>query len=283
MARLDPQQRAREYRQRHRDDGWTRTKGRSCKQLERKADRAERIASQPDQTSPMEVVDALPDPTSEYLGRSLVERAPGGFRSSVNTAIQLADDSIVWSSMVMEDPPIPVSFAPLRTWPCGTGASLPASISHNSTGQLWCVDQGDSMLYLMGPTGASVLHVDVVATYGSPGGNSIGGIHCMPAVSDFCWWYYGPAVGSGNRLILHNAGGGAPSQFAVGTWISSAGFNGVATNSNGTRIYTTDNQGNEIERFDNTPAHLGSGRAERHLPGRGRQYLGLGLAATLGA
>jgi hypothetical protein len=214
MARLDPQQRAREYRQRHRDDGWTRHERHRLKQLERKADRAERLASQPDQTSPMEVVDALPDPTSEYLGRSLVERAPGGFRSSVNTAIQLADDTVIWSAMVMEDPPPPAGFAPLRTWAVGGASSLPSSLSAKTTGDLWIVDQQASRIWLYTAAGAFSASIDVVGSFGGPGGVLIGGVDV--AADNLFWWFYNAGSASpNNRAYLQNADGTSASNFAV--------------------------------------------------------------------
>jgi hypothetical protein len=257
---LDPQQRAREYRQRHREDGWTRNEKQKLKQLERKADRAERLASQPDQTSPMEIVDTLPDPTSEYLGRSLVQRAPGGFRSSVNTAIQLADDSIAWAEMVMEDPPVPIGFAFLRAFPVGTAGSFPTSISNKSTGDLWVMDQGDSKMYLASATGSVLGNIDIIATFGSPGGNLIGGIDV--ASDNVFWWFYNQGPTSpGNKAYAHNADGTSAGSFATSTISAlhaTGEFIAVALNAARTVVYLTDPQDNEVERWSNAGTRLGA-------------------------
>jgi sugar lactone lactonase YvrE len=209
----------------------------------------------------MEVVDALPDPTSEYLGRSLVQRAPGGFRSSVNTAIQLADDSIVWSSMVMEDPPLPTDFAPLRTWLVGGASSLPASISVKSTGYLWIVDQQGSRIWHHSGAGGLSGSIDVVASFGGPGGVLLGGIDVAP--DDVFWWFYNAgSVSPNNRLYAHLADGTASSNFAVSSVIMAPNwqtgeFHAVALNSTRTVIYTTNPyQANSVERFSNGGTYL---------------------------
>lgn len=262
MAKLDPQQRAREYRQRHRDNGWTRNEKQKLRQLERKADRAQRTAEQPDQTSPMEVVDALPDPTSEYLGRSLVQRAPGGFRSSVNTAIQLADDSIVWSTMVMEDPPLPTGFAPLRAWAVGGAASTPSSLSAKTTGDLWIVDRQGSKIWLYTALGVFTgTGVDVIGSFGGPGGDYIGGVDV--ASDNVFWWFYNAANFSpNNRAYEHNAAGTNVGSFGVSAAIIPSdidhlGLTAVALNAGRTVIYVTNPyQANSVERFTETGTHL---------------------------
>jgi hypothetical protein len=259
MAKLDPQQRAREYRQKHRDDGWTRNEKQKLKQLERKANRAERLASQPDQTSPMEVVDTLPDPTSEYLGRSLVQRAPGGFRSSVNTAIQLADDSIAWAEMVMEDPPVPTGFAFLRTG-FTSGTIFPTSISHTSTGDFWLMDQGDSQIYHVSSTLGLISGIGVISTFGSPGGSLIGGVD-VASDNVFVWFYNQGSTSPGNKAYTHNADGSLALSWttpAISALHASGEFIAVALNASRSVIFLTDPQGNEIERYSNAGTHLGT-------------------------
>jgi hypothetical protein len=256
MAKLDPQQRAREYRQKHRDDGWTRNEKQKLKQLERKANRAERLASQPDQTSPMEVVDTLPDPTSEYLGRSLVQRAPGGFRSSVNTAIQLADDSIAWAEMVMEDPPVPTGFAFLRTG-FTSGTIFPTSISHTSTGDFWLMDQGDSQIYHVSSTLGLISGIGVISTFGSPGGSLIGGVD-VASDNVFVWFYNQGSTSPGNKAYTHNADGSLALSWttpAISALHASGEFIAVALNASRSVIFLTDPQGNEIERYSNAGTH----------------------------
>jgi hypothetical protein len=155
---LDPAQRAREYRQRHRDDGWTRNETQRLRELERKAKRAEKLASQPDQTSPMETVDALPDPTADFLGRSLVLRTPGGFRSSVNTAIQLADDTVVWQQMQQEDAAFTVAW--VRNFgTAGSGGAntwRPVSVDYTNTGDVWVCDNGNHQFKRFTAAGGTV-------------------------------------------------------------------------------------------------------------------------------
>lgn len=254
MARLDPSQRAREYRQRHRDDGWTRNEKQRLKQLERKANRAEQLASQPDQQTPMEVVDALPDPTSEYLGRSLVLRTPGGFRSAVNTAIQLADDSVVWSSMVMEEPPPSTSFSYVTSFPVGTINSLPSGISHKSTHDIWVTDQGDNKLYLASAAGSVLGNIDIIATFGSTGGTLIGGVHVLTGVGpDFFWWVYDNVTGTSRHAYLHNPNGTLNTTYGVGIGTNgNSGFIGIAANAANSAVYSTSAVNDAVFKYSGT-------------------------------
>lgn len=259
MARLDPQQRAREYRQRHRDNGWTRNEKQKLRQLERKADRADKKASQPDQTSPMEVVASLPDPTSDYLGRSLVLRTPGGFRSSVNTAIQLADDTIAWSTMVtlVDDGgggggPV-FAPAPVRVF-AGVGSG-PAGISARSDGGLWVMDLLGKKLYNTNATGTVLGNIDIPATYGGSSTFSLGGPDV--ASDNVFWWYHAAQLGVSPTLRVNNADGSTATWFLAGPGVT-APPPGVALNASRTVIFLTNPGGGTVARYSSGSSLLGS-------------------------
>lgn len=231
---LDPEQRARHSRRERRQE---RNDEQRIRRVERRAKRAEDLASQDDTVSLIETVPTLPDPTADYLGRSLLLRLPGGFRSTVNTAVQLEDDSIVWVEMEQG------SVTGLFAWTGDIGVSTvdfdvatPTGIDIvPSSGDVWVVDYNNIRIRRYNPDGTLAATAGVTGS-GAGQFNALVGLAVSPAgdvwVSDF------EGLGNPYKIQKHNGTTGAYiSEWATGASVSARG---IGFNQAGTLVFVTD-------------------------------------------
>lgn len=207
------------------------------KRVERRAKHAEDLASQDQSVSLIETVPILPDPTADYLGRSLLLRLPGGFRSTVNTAVQLEDDSIVW--VEMEQGSVTGLFAPTNDIGVGTvdfNSAVPTGLDIvTSTGDVWVNDFNNFRIRRYNPDGT------LAATAGASGSGAgqfydVVGL-CVSPAGDV-WLTDLEAPGNPCKVQKHNGSTGAyVSEWTTGGLVSARD---LALNPAGTLVYVTD-------------------------------------------